>query len=189
METVDHILGGCPVLAGIEYTKRHDQTLMVLMVEIMKSFQLTDKNTVWYRRWTKPEEVLENNFVKIWWNYEWQTPHQCTNRRPDLVVMEKEEKKIWIMDMACPIEKNVEMKEREKKQKYQQLAEEVKAVYPEYEVEVIPLVVGCLGGIKNLHANVKKILRCEEEEARRTATEMQRATIIGTGAIWRRITR
>ena len=188
-ETVDHILGGCAVLASIEYTKRHDQTLMVLMVEIMKKFELIDGKAVWYRIWAKPKEVVENSKAKIWWNYEWQTPHHCTNRRPDMVVMEKAEKKIWIIDMACPLEKNIEAKEQEKRQKYQQLAEEIRTMYPEHGVRVVPVVVGCLGGVGSLCKHIGEVLKCEEKEARRTVMEMQRATIIGTAAVWRRATK
>ena len=171
-----------------EYTKRHNKTLMVMMVEIMKKFHMVDEKTVWYRVWTKPEEVKENERAKVWWNYEWKTPHQCEHRRPDMVVLEKTERRILIIDMACPLEKNVEAKEGEKTQKYQQLEQEISKMYPEHRAEVVPLVVGCLGGTNNLRRSVQKILGCDEKEARRTAIEMQRATMIGTGQVWRNFT-
>ena len=105
-----------------------------------------------------------------------------------MVVFEKMKNKIWIIDMACPLEKNVETKEKEKRQKYQQLAGEMKSLFPGYDVEVIAMVVGCLSGVNNLQGNVQRILECTEKTARRTATEMQRATIMGSAAVWRRVT-
>ena len=46
-------------------------------------------------------------------------------RRPDLLIEDDDEKKLWIVDMACPNEKNVSEKHREKLTKYQQLAFEI----------------------------------------------------------------
>ena len=35
-------------------------------------------------------------------------------RRPDVMIENDEEKKLWIVDMACPNEKNIGEKHREK---------------------------------------------------------------------------
>ena len=67
-------------------------------------------------------------------------------RRPDVMIENDEEKKLWIVDMACPDEKNIGEKHREKLTKYQQLAFEMREKRPEYRVEIVPIVVGCLGG-------------------------------------------
>ena len=39
-------------------------------------------------------------------------------RRPDVMIENDEEKKLWIVDMACPNEKNIGEKHREKLTKY-----------------------------------------------------------------------
>ena len=48
--------------------------------------------------------------------------------------------------MVCPNEKNIGEKHREKLTKYQQLAFEMREKRPEYRVEIVPIVTGCLGG-------------------------------------------
>ena len=62
------------------------------------------------------------------------------------MIENNEQKKLWIMDMACPNEKNIGEKHREKLTKYQQLAFEMREKRPGYRVETVPIVIGCLGG-------------------------------------------
>ena len=49
-ETVMHILSGCKVLAGSDYLKRHNNVLMVLIVEWAKQESLLLSNSVWYKQ-------------------------------------------------------------------------------------------------------------------------------------------
>ena len=104
-----------------------------------------------------------------------------------MVVLEKSEKKLWLIEMSCPLERNVEEKEKEKNYKYRELAEEMKTLFPGCHVEVVPLVIGCLGGINNIVKNIHQVLQCKEEDAARTVTEMQRATLISSARMWTRI--
>ena len=46
-------------------------------------------------------------------------------RRPDAMIENDEERKLWIVDMQCPNEKNISENHREKLTKYQQLAFEM----------------------------------------------------------------
>ena len=89
--------------------------------------------------------------------------------------------------MACLMEKNVKDKEKEKSQKYKVLKEEIELMFPKFRVEVIPMIVGCLGGINSADKNIQRILQCEERKAHEVRCEMQRATLFGTGQIWRRV--
>ena len=60
--------------------------------------------------------------------------------------------------MACPQQNNIGAKRTEKLTKYRQLAFETRERYPGYEIYVVPVVVGALGGgIKALKVNLKKI--------------------------------
>ena len=61
--------------------------------------------------------------------------------------------------MACPQEGNIEMKIKEKMDKYQQLDFETREKRMGYKVEIIPLVVACLGGgIGRLLKNVFRVM-------------------------------
>ena len=78
-------------------------------------------------------------------------------RRPDVMIENDEEKKLWIVDMAYPNEKNIGEKHREKLTKYQQLAFEMREKRPEFRVEIVPIVIGCLGGgMKQVECQVKR---------------------------------
>ena len=48
--------------------------------------------------------------------------------------------------MSWPQDKNIEEVTRIKMQKYQQLAFETTEKKPRYAVEVVPVIIGCLGG-------------------------------------------
>ena len=79
-------------------------------------------------------------------NFEFHLRKTTTARRPDLIFEDKEEKRIWICDMACPQQHNLETKRAEKLTKYRQLAFEMRERGPGYVVTVIPIVVEALGG-------------------------------------------
>ena len=50
----------------------------------------------------------------------------CTARRPDLTLEDKEKKMILLVDMACPNEANRQVKQEEKIKKYEQLCFELR---------------------------------------------------------------
>ena len=97
-----------------------------------------------------------------------------------------DEKKLWIVDMACPNEKNIGEKHREKLTKYQQLAFEIREKRPEYRVEILPIVIGCLGGgMKQVECQVKKIIK-DDEGARWTCNEMLKAVLFESESMLRK---
>ena len=65
-----------------------------------------------------PESILENETHKILWDFEKQTDHLISARRPDLVIINKKKRACRIVDFAVP--------EKEKRDKYLKFAREVK---------------------------------------------------------------
>ena len=107
-------------------------------------------------------------------------------RRPDAMIENDEEKTLWIMDMACPNEKNISEKHREKLTKYQQLAFEMRQERLEYRVEIVPIVIGCLGGgMKQVECQVEKIIK-DEGGARLTCNEMLKAVVFESDSMLRK---
>ena len=49
------------------------------------------------------------------------------DKQPDIVVVDKEEKDCVIIDIAVPADQNIEMKETEKMEKYQDLLKNLKS--------------------------------------------------------------
>ena len=69
-------------------------------------------------------------------------------RRPDIVVVQKENKAI-ILDIASPWDHRVYEKEGEKIEKYQDLKREIGRLWGIRHLEVVPVVVGTLGVVSN----------------------------------------
>ena len=148
-ETVTHIISGCSKLAQNDYKRRHDWVGKATHWDICKhkGFQVTDK---WYTHET--ESVVENDYYKILWDFDVQTDHEISARRPDLIIINKEKKTCQIVDFAIPADNNIIKKEKEK-EKYQDLKWEVMKLW-NLKTSVIPIVIGALGTIsKNLCKN------------------------------------
>ena len=98
-------------------------------------------------------------------DFEYGVRKTSSARRPDLTLEDLQVRKIWLIDMVCPSESNIENKLREKRSKYQQLAFEIREKRPSYLVEIISFVIGCLGGgMKKLEDEMAKLI---PEEKRR----------------------
>ena len=69
-----------------------------------------------------------------------QCDHVIEARRPDMVVVEKENNKAIIVDMASPWDNRVYEKEGEKTEKYQELKREIGKLWGIRHLEVVPLV-------------------------------------------------
>lgn len=86
---------------------------------------MLQQDQCWYKiRWDKGT-VLENEQVKLCWDFEYKMRKERTARRPDVTLEYKDQQLIQIVDMACPSERNIKEKAAEKIRKYQQLAFEI----------------------------------------------------------------
>ena len=72
--------------------------------------------------------VIENEQVKIRWDFQIQTDRLITHHQFDWVVVDKRQRTAVVVDVAIPSEDNVRKKEHEKLKKYQGLKEELENV-------------------------------------------------------------
>ena len=133
----------------------------------------------WYEH--VPEAVIENEKVKILWDFNIQTDHQIEARRPDLVVVHKLERVTKIVDFAVPFDSRVLTKETEKIEKYQDLAREVKKLW-NTKVEVIPIIVGSLGCTSNRFK-----AWCEKLDLCIDVKDVQKTTLLQSARILRKV--
>ena len=104
----------------------------------------------WYMH--NPTTVLENETRKLLWDSEMRTDHLISARRPNLTIIKKKKKKkkkreiCKIVDVALPADHRVKLKENEKKDKYLNLARELKKLW-NIKVTFIPIVIGALGTV------------------------------------------
>ena len=125
-ETVQHILCSCPKLAQTEYKKRHDVVGRVIHWELCKEYgvECSDK---WYEH--SPKSIKENEEVKLLWDFTIQTDREIHHRRPDIAIQKKKAKETIISVIAVPGDSNVQQKETENYEKYQDLAREIERIW------------------------------------------------------------
>ena len=89
----------------------------------------------------------KNDTHELLWDFNIQTDHLISARRPDLIVIKKKKKKTCkIVDFAVPAELKIKLKECEKKDKYLDLDWELKKLW-NIQVTIIPIVIGVFGTV------------------------------------------
>ena len=142
-ETTFHLLAGCDVLAKKEYLDRHNNVARYVHYSLCKTFGFqTEKK--WHLH--RPADVIMDNKAEIIWDMLLTTDRQVGANRPDIVVRDKINKKVFIIDISCPSDVNVNAKENEKIAKYSGLRVELAKMW-QSECVVIPIVIGSLGGL------------------------------------------
>ena len=115
-ESVSHLVSECSKLAKRKYKRRHDNVARIIHWEMCRLYEL-DRADKWFEH--QPSSVLETNRTKVLWDFNIQYDHIIEARRPDIVIVAKEEKVCKIIDIAIPGGSRVAEKEREKVEKYQ----------------------------------------------------------------------
>ena len=141
-----------------------------------KGFTSTDK---WYEH--EPQPVTESEKFKILWDFTVQTDHIVEARRPDMMIIDKDNKLCLIVDFAVPSDHRIDIKEREKIEKYQDLKREVQKLW-NMKAKVIPIVIGALGTIpKTLQKQLEQI------ESGIAINQMQTTVLLNTARILRKV--
>ena len=78
---------------------------------------------VWYEH--APEGAAENEEVKALWNMDVQCDNVMEARTPDIISIDKKERKGIIINIALPADVRVGEKERKKMEKYHDLKREI----------------------------------------------------------------
>ena len=178
-ESVDHLVAECEKIAQKEYKKRHDNVARIIHLELCQKYNLIGK-VKWYNH--KPESVMENDMVKILWDFNIQTDHIIQHRRPDIVVVDKSNRKCQIVDIAVPGDRRVAQKEQEKIEKYAELKREIKKIWKMSKVGIVPIVVGALGVVS---VNLKDYLKMLDLGC--TMNILQKAALLGTARLIRNV--
>jgi len=178
-ESVDHLLSSCTPLAATMYKRRHDSVARIIHWALSKRFKLDACGSYWNH---EPQSVSENSEVKLLWDFNIYTDHVLSARRPDIVLVDKHNNTVEIIDISVPADSNVSSKETEKIEKYRDLSIELTSLW-KMTCNVVPIVVGCLGCVTQmLESNLCKldiINFCKLEVLQRTA-------VLGSGYILRR---
>ena len=100
--------------------------------------------------------------------------------KPDIVVVNKNERSCAIIDMAIPGDIRVSANKKEKTERHQELKREINRMWNIRSIEVIPVVVGTLG-------STSKKLRREQLGVVINTALLQKTALLGTAGILRNV--
>jgi hypothetical protein len=133
-----------------------------------------------YYKYT-PANVLENDNFKLYWNRRILTDKTIPFNRPDITLMNKKTKNAFLIDIAVPNTHNLAKTITDKQNKYQELANQICAMWQQNAVQVIPIVISSTGVIpKSLSRSLKRL-----NVHPNTYTQTQKPVILGTCSIVR----
>jgi len=89
--------------------------------------------------------------------------------------------------MACPQQQNLEKKRLEELTKYRQLAFEMRERCVGYNVRVVPLIIGALGGGKSQMAKDFKMIFQNNDIIKKTICEMQMMIVMDSETVVRKV--
>ena len=97
-ETIKRIVNECSKLAQKEYETKYYWMGKVIHREMYNKFKFDHKN-IWYLH--SPTFVLENDTHKLLWDFDIQTDHLISPRRPDIIIINKK-KNLQNCRLCCP---------------------------------------------------------------------------------------
>ena len=138
-----------------------------------------DHTNKWYVH--NPAFVLENDTHKLLLDFGIYTDRLISPRRPDLIIINKKKRTCKIVDFAVPADDRIKLKECEKKDKYMDLARELKKLW-NMQVTIIPIVIGAFGTV------TKGLLKgLEDLEVGGRVETIQTTALLRTARILRRV--
>ncbi|CAH0721715.1 unnamed protein product, partial [Brenthis ino] len=179
-ETIDHITGACKILATKEYIKRHDNVAKQIHQSLALNHKLISTYTPYYKY--IPTNVLENETVKLYWNVDIITDKTIACNRPDITLTLKSSKTTYLIDISIPNTENLKTKHQEKIQKYIPLADEIKDMWHQSSIKIVPIILSSTGVVpKTLHKSIELL-----ELHKSTYTKLQKSIVLDTCSIVRR---
>lgn len=178
-ETIDHIIGGCSLLAGVDYTVRHNQVAQIVHQMLAKKHKLISEIVPYYKY--EPLSVLENNTAKLYWDRSIITDRTIRANKPDIVLFDKTANVINLFDIAIPLNNNMLTTYSTKVGKYTELADEMRMMYQVERVSITPIIISATGLIP------KSLLEHLKQHSLESALQtMQKSVILNTCNIVRR---
>ena len=183
-ESVPHILAGCGALAQTLYLARHNNTLKILFFQVIRALDLVTSEVQWFSK-TQPKPVYENERTIAYWDIPLyaDNTHVKANRI-DATIVNKENKKVSMIEMSWPWVENREEKAAEKTTKYGPLRWELEQRFPDHRVTQYNITVDVLGGYSR---GVRKALKeLVGDKSDTIALQIQKSVITSSLNIARR---
>jgi len=127
-----------------------------------------------------PKPLYEEGDVTVLWNQAVHTDREVTANRTDIIIKNRKEKTCTLIDVTISADRNVVLKEAEKKLKYKSLCIEIQRMW-NLKCTILPVIIGASGIVtRSLRKNsepvpgkhswsailgtshiIRKVLQCE----------------------------
>uniref|UniRef100_H3B642 Reverse transcriptase zinc-binding domain-containing protein n=1 Tax=Latimeria chalumnae TaxID=7897 RepID=H3B642_LATCH len=179
-ESIQHIIDGCPVLSYSEYLHWHNNIAKIIHQQLAKDNGILGEETPHFK--CQPARILEKDGMKIYWEEPIATDHTVVHNRPDILVLDRKNKRADIIDIAVPNDENISKTWAEKIRKYQDFAINLKHVYQLESVRVLPVVISANGLVlKALHQSFEHL-----RLPKKLINQCQKAALLATACIVRK---
>lgn len=128
------------MLEGMVYMQQHNQVAGIVSSNICGGFGLEDLRS---KGDTSPG-VVENNQAKLPWDFQIQTDKVLMANQPDIVVADKQRRKVVIIDVAIHGDSKIREKEDKELKKYQGLRQDLEKRLRVTVAIVVPVVIRAL---------------------------------------------
>jgi hypothetical protein len=153
-KTIEHIISSCTVLAQSEYKKRHDIFAKIIHMNLAVQFNLL-KNTQPHYSYT-PESCLENDNYKLYFDRTVLTDIHIKHNRPDIIILNKQQKQAYLLDIAVPNSHNITQTYNPKINKYLELSVAMRNLCCSEKNPILPLIISATGIVpQSLLKNLK----------------------------------
>jgi hypothetical protein len=141
----------CEQLAPTECVKRHDGVAKVNHQKLVEAAKLIEDKS------DTLATILENDNFKLNWNRSIITEKTISSNRPYITFMNKK-KNTFLIDIAVPNTHNLAKTIIDKQNKYQELVQEICAMWKQNAAQMIPIVISSMGVIpKSLSQSLKRL--------------------------------
>ncbi|KAJ8723807.1 hypothetical protein PYW07_007787 [Mythimna separata] len=155
-ESIRHIISGCSRLANGEYLHRHNLVARIIHQQLALKHSLVESEVPYYRY--VPDPVLDNGHVILYWDRSIITDRTVVANKPDIVVVDRIERRAMIVDITVPHDENLVKAEKDKEIKYIDLAREVVDMWEVDSAIIVPIVVSVNGLIaKSLDQHLRRL--------------------------------
>jgi len=179
-ETIQHVTAGCSAIVQSDYKQRHDQVAKIIHQTLAIKHGLATQSEKYYQY--EPRAVMDNAKHKMYWDRTITTDKTVQHNRPDITLIDKAHKTVYLVDIAVPNSNNVQKTCEEKKAKYKDLSDEIKSQWAMNRVIIIPIVISATGIIPHSIHDSTRMLDLNKY----IYVELQKAVILSTCHIVRK---
>ena len=157
-KSVDHLATKCGRMLHHDYLHRHNEVLKCIHLLMCNRYGLKLRKKL---RGHKVEKFMENERASIKVDTPIMTDVKIQFNKPDIVVHDKVQNEIIIIEIGITSIDNLKTVEMEKTRKYDLLAKELGLIY-KCTTRIIPYVFTWDGLVTKYHTGYKKMLGVEE---------------------------